>query len=226
LIFDFLFISNRDTCDDSITQDFKDGKLPPKTKVKHIIVREYLGYKNRRHDKQHYNQQDKFMWSEFGDSTTVRKALIDSTLGSILQQELRRYPNVVFVGQGIYNEENTMTSNNYHAWDGYLRSPPALDTQALFRFANDCTINTNSPGMIPLLNEIFGLSDADLADLHLHNAANDAVWILMLLLYKIQRYLRQDGRPSIKNGKEEMKTTSNPVPKKISFVSCRCSVRC
>jgi len=55
LIFDFLFISNRDTCDDSITQDFKDGKLPPKTKVKHIIVREYLGYKNRRHDKQHYN---------------------------------------------------------------------------------------------------------------------------------------------------------------------------
>jgi hypothetical protein len=55
------------------------------------------------------------MWSEFGDSTTVRKALIDSTLGSILQEELRRYPNVVFVGHGIHNEKNTMTSNNYHA---------------------------------------------------------------------------------------------------------------
>ena len=81
-----------------------------------------------------------------------------------------------------------MTSNNYHAWDEYLRSPPALDTQALFRFANDCTININSPGMTPLLKEIFGFSDAGLADLYLHNAANNAVWTLMLLLYKIPKY--------------------------------------
>jgi hypothetical protein len=109
-------------------------------------------------------------------------------LGSILREELGRCPNIVFVEYGIHNKENTITNNNYHAWDRYLRSPPALDTQALFRFANDCTININSAGMTPLLKEIFGFSDAELADLYLHNAANNAVWTLMLLLYKIQKY--------------------------------------
>jgi len=96
---------------------------------------------------------------------------------------------VFFVGHAFENEHAAFAAMGLPRCAELLQKIPGIDTQKLFAFANDCSMNRSAASLGKIIMELCGVHPEIKIDTFFrpHNGGNDAVMTYLLLLLKLSK---------------------------------------
>jgi hypothetical protein len=145
--------------------------LPSNCVIEHVVVNEYRDYNppSRQHNKKHA--------FAYGTTQYIASSAVSSYFEGLLRRAEAFNLPVIPVFHAIKSDMTILGNNNIDVLNGICRK--ALDTQKLFR-GQFHSRNFATPGLKDLIEDHLKIDPA-----LCHNAGNDAMYTMMLLMLKI-----------------------------------------